>query len=239
MARATRADRTRVKRLALAALALALLAAAVPAGAYVPTSRTEAAQIAQAIGLRADDLPAFEGVASPPTPESRRTDRALARCAGLPSRSERWANADSRVFGKVSGPRLLMLQSNVEVWSSEAHAQRELAGEYSTRGIRCAVRQLERSRTRGVRFDATRVSRLQTGDRGVKGVRVRVRMRSNGETVRMVVDAFSFRRSSTVVSLSAIGMFGTVPAQTSSATLQALRERAEQQLPATAAPGLY
>jgi hypothetical protein len=218
---------------------------AAPAGSAAstadrPITKAQAAAYAQAVNLRAADLPHMTVTAPEQAGKAPgRQDRELATCDGGPDPGRVIAKIHSASFGGAVEGEDEGIKSNVEVEPTDALAAQSGAVALSPRFVRCIKRFLPRvfgeANGRGrARYGRATVSRLPTPLPDVKesfGVRIATTVTSTARVgqppIPVYIDEFGFVSGRVEVSLTAFGAPQPVPTETAERLLALLRSRAE------------
>lgn len=153
------------RRTAAAALTLAVLSAAtVAATASTRTiPRSKALAVADAVAVRAADVPALRGQANPMTHQEAALADQVTKCIGGVAASEAYADTQSPAFVSTKQPTVGIV-SGTEIMPSAALAARDLRAATGTRAPGCLLSAYESalrgSLSAGERVTSAKVARI-------------------------------------------------------------------------------
>jgi hypothetical protein len=107
-------------------------------------TQRQARAYAQAVNLKASDVPELTAVRSEREATPKRLGEEAARCAGAESPSRRVADVNSAKFSGASASPRETVGSEVVVWPTASAAERNAAAETGARGRACVQHLLER-----------------------------------------------------------------------------------------------
>jgi hypothetical protein len=191
-----------------------------PATSEKKLTKGEAVALANAIALKASDVPAGYK-SSPAEPESKEDEfgEQLAKCAGGAGNAHRLAKVKSPEFTREAGLHRVSMQSSVEVQETPALAQQDLRAIRSERGKTCFSqfldKQLGGKSSSGATIGHATVTEgtppASSADGGF-ALHVSLNIEYQGIKVPTSVEILGFISGSTEVLLFGIGVEETIPA---------------------------
>jgi hypothetical protein len=216
----------------VAACVLLVAVLTVPAAADVPATHDQAVAVATAINLVAADMPDYKATPpAPTTPAQRRADARSAKCSGIAPDSRALAAVDSDELDLPSDVDFEAAQSHVSVWSDPAQAQANINALRRRRARSCLAKSLARSLGKDVHVLRTSLKTIAPPVPGGVGLRVDLRVLTNGNRIRFRIDALGFARDNVEVGLITVGGPHPFPGERERRLVQLLVTRAQQQLP--------
>jgi hypothetical protein len=215
--------------------------AAVPrASALATPTKAQATAYAQAVNLRAADLPGMSvAELERESPPSKPMGRELERCVGTVNPDLRIVKIISAKFAGAVEAQHEQINSNVEVWPTATLAARNNAASQSRRATSCAERLLPRllakssgARVHYGRVTVTRLPDPLPGVDGSFGIRIAVAILGVPAAIEptqpsLYIDGFSFLSGPAEVSMLATAYPQPVSEEVSTHLLGLLHSRAE------------
>jgi hypothetical protein len=217
-------------------ITVALVVGAICGAAQADQSMSvdQAAAVARAINLATDDLLGYTRSPHATTPDARRAQTRLFRCAGVVGRSRALADVNSQDFQKAGSgsdeAALSVVTSHVTVMPSAAFTRRDLTALTSARGRACQARHGVPSDSHIRVLDVSTI-KLPAPTSGGLGVRLKIHQTVDGRRMTLFADGFMFRRGPVEVSLATLSMAHSFPPGEQRRLIRLLLTRAEQQVP--------
>jgi hypothetical protein len=224
------------------AVTVAVFAAAFAGAAQAEpvTTADQAKTLAQAINLTNADMLGYE--VAPGDNSNTVGDPALVRCAHAVPASRQLADVSSDGFSAVGARGIDYVGSDVMVWSSTDDAAADSAAFFSARGRACfknaLLKVVRKDQTAKIKVVGVTASKLASGLANVRGMRIKIVLRSGKARVAEFVDIFDYTRGQAEVVLTALSAPRPFAAGKAHRLLGLLTQRAVEQIPdASLTPG--